>query len=350
MFISESNRRATAANTIFLVGILSVLVGFIAQLGVEFLKQMGAGGYSILSGAIFLILGYFVLKDSKLALIIAIVFYVLDGIVSIGIMMRSSGSTAIGSLLFHGVFAYYMIRGLPAMEKGNIQTPKPVEPVVQEPRSTNAPATIHPLSFVASSAPLQFDQKLVDPAEAERLRLELTRSKRTNVEKPPASRIGSRSHKADLRSQPESDLAASTLRFVSYKCEIQEDRIRATFKNGSFRELFWPAISTIIVRQLPAGDPWQGKILVDLLGVPAPGIPQTPLRLFSTTYVNYFVLPQGAAHSSQENLRRLAVYIASKNKQVQMDRATEAFVHGGQPALRFFKLSEFAEYDARYKA
>jgi hypothetical protein len=73
-----------------------------------------------------------------------------------------------------------------------------------------------------------------------------------------------------------------------------------------------------------------------------------PLRLFTTTLVNFAALGGEASSSRVENLRRLARHLREKNPALALDDATLAFVDGGKLPQRLASIGELAEYDAVY--
>jgi hypothetical protein len=213
--------------------------------------------------------------------------------------------------------------------------------------SASAPG---PISFVAPTIPSPGqNEQTVDPADAARIRLELSRTTQPITDKAPSTRIGSRPIRTDIRTKPApADSAASALRFVAYRCEISETGIRAIYTNGQERDYVWAAFASLIVRQLPTVPPWEGKILLDLIPGQKRDTPFEPLRLFATTYVNYSFLPQGHSPSSQENLRRLANFVIAKNPTIRVEPGTSLFLQTGKTPPKFFVVAQFAEYDARY--
>jgi hypothetical protein len=97
---------------IYFVGGFNFILGLIAILfQVEFLYEIGMGFYSIIVGTIFLILAFFVQKRSKLALILALLLYGLETVL-----------TVFGGLLAAGVivrilFIIYMWQGFKAIKE-----------------------------------------------------------------------------------------------------------------------------------------------------------------------------------------------------------------------------------------
>jgi hypothetical protein len=138
------------------------------------------------------------------------------------------------------------------------------------------------------------------------------------------------------------------VKFVAYRCEISPDHLKAIYQNATQKEFKWLELSSLIIRQFPFQEPWDGKLLLDIIPNVVAGEKVQPVRVLSTTYVNYGSLPQGQAASTKENIRRLASYILSQNRSIFVDPGTDYFVHAGQPPVRFFSISQFAEYDTRY--
>lgn len=69
---------------IYFIGGFNLLLGFIALLfQVDFLYELGIGFYSILVGLIYLLLAFFVQRRSKLALILALLFYGIETILGV---------------------------------------------------------------------------------------------------------------------------------------------------------------------------------------------------------------------------------------------------------------------------
>jgi hypothetical protein len=139
------------------------------------------------------------------------------------------------------------------------------------------------------------------------------------------------------------------VRYLAYRCEINNERIRAIYTSGKQSDLLFSDIAAIVVRQLPEDSPWESKLMVDLVPAVLPE-PRKPIRLFSTTYVNYAWLPQGASPSTHENLRRLSNFIAGKNSAIAVDAASVQFLQTGRNPLRFSNAVQFAEYDSRYES
>jgi bisphosphoglycerate-independent phosphoglycerate mutase (AlkP superfamily) len=142
------------------------------------------------------------------------------------------------------------------------------------------------------------------------------------------------------------DAAATALRFVVHKVELLDSGLRATTREGRVREADWSGIGRVVARQLPPDPPWDAGLLVDLVAF-FDGRWE-PLRVFTTTLVNFAVLEGGSSTSRLENLRRLVRHVREKNPAVALDDDTLAFADGTRPPARFTALAQLAEYDAAY--
>lgn len=111
-------RLKTAYGIIFFVAGFSGLIGLVAELGkVQFLLQIGFGWSGIITGAIFGILGYFVMRRSLVALIIAIVLFAVDGIFTFSAAASQTGTPPIGAVLVRVFLLIGMIQGVPAIKQ-----------------------------------------------------------------------------------------------------------------------------------------------------------------------------------------------------------------------------------------
>ena len=317
-------RANNAASAIYFIGGLSLVVGLIAILfDVPFLKALGAGFWSILECGLFLFLGYVVKKGSATALWVAIGMYSLEILFSVGLMIKMKQPSLSGGMFVRLWLLYTMIRGVGAIGQSGLKKGtgmplfKPV-PATPAPRLT---------------------------LEAEKRRMEMSTLTHNTIEKsiPLPREYG----KFNVSVKDTVTAAASSLRFVIYRCEISERGLNATYSNGKHREIEWNNIASIVVRQLPPDKPWEGKVVLDFLPVTAPGFPVAPLRVFASTYVNYAALPGGQAANTQENIRRLAAYAADQNPSILMDPASSSFIQKEKPPQRL-TLAQFAEYDQRY--
>ncbi len=96
---------------IFFIAAVSILLGIVAvAFQVQILLDRGVGVVTIIIGAIFLLLGFFVRRKSTVALGIAVTIYALDGILSL-----FTGNFS--SVLFHIYFLFLMSRGFSAIRE-----------------------------------------------------------------------------------------------------------------------------------------------------------------------------------------------------------------------------------------
>jgi hypothetical protein len=160
---------------------------------------------------------------------------------------------------------------------------------------------------------------------------------------------------AEAPENPKPEVISKTLtpeilniRYAAYRCEISTESLRVIYQNTTQRELKWYEISSIVIRQMPYQAPWEGKLILDILPNVVAKEKIHPIRILSSTYVNYGFLPQGQSASTKENIRRLASHILTQNRSVYVDPGTDYFVHAGQPPVRFLSMSQFTEYDSRY--
>jgi hypothetical protein len=133
------------------------------------------------------------------------------------------------------------------------------------------------------------------------------------------------------------------LRFVVQRLTIGETGLEAEMTDGSTRSLPWRELGTLFVGQLPVDPPYEKRVFLDL--VPRSG--GAPLRLLATTRANYDAMG-GAAATSTENFRRLAVHARENNPGLAVDHVTRAFVHDKKSPRQFLAHSQFVEYDTRY--
>ena len=73
-----------------------------------------------------------------------------------------------------------------------------------------------------------------------------------------------------------------------------------------------------------------------------------PLRLFTTTLVNFAALGGEASTSRMDSLRRLARHVRERQPTLALDDDTLAFVEGKKPPARLVNTTQLAEYDSVY--
>jgi len=343
---SSEQKLATATGVLFIIAGFNILLGFLGAVGVSFLRQIGVSGANIFVGLIYLVLAFFVKRQSIVALGIAIALFAVDGVATTAMMAKRGGTFPVGGLLFRVLLLVPMIQGFQAIR--NLQ--RPVSPAFRSPlppapfpaaRSATVPSDASAggpasLSFVAPAS----GQAVPNQAETNRPSFVFpdTMASSTGMVNP-----------AEIRTKPvTSEFIPAALRFLAYRCEIGDKGVHVIYSSGKQQEFQWTDFSALVVRLLPANPPFEGKLLLDLVYSPVPGKPPVPLRFFSTTFVNYAFLPQGASPSSHENIRRLARFVVAKNRDILIDAGTNQFVYQQKAPPRFVNLAQFAEYDSRY--
>ncbi len=345
-----ATRHAAAWQMIAAIAGLNVLVGLIVEAtGADFLRSIGAGWPSVLAGFVYGVLAWFVRGRSVVALGIAVALFVLDGAFVLVSAAQTTGSTPVGGLIARIFFLLPMLRGFGALKA--LAHPPRRRPPARPPaaRPTAAPAarpaagTTSPAAAGAPPARAGSTAAVrVLSGDAERQRLQMT-TRLDAGPAPTALRRGSMS----MRAQASVDAAAAALRFLAHKVEIGEAGLKVTMREGGgVHEAPWSGIGRVVARQLPPDPPWDAGVLLDVVAYL--GGRWQPLRLFTTTLVNFAALGGEAASSRLENLRRLARHLREKNPALALDEATLAFVDGGKQPLRLASIGELAEYDAVY--
>ncbi len=317
---------STAYGAVFFVGGVSLIAGLIAILfDVRFLQGLGLGWTSVLFGIIFLVLGHYTKRGSMIALAGAVGLYSIDAIIFLSDIIRIKGTPAASGIVFRLVMIWLMSRGFGAIRELNMPSGIPAVPAMQSassPRSVSSSAPSGSLAMPTSAGPKSVS--FVAPAA------------------PQADTV--------RRDMPSKSLTPEilNLRFAAYRCEIANDHFKAIYQNASQKELKWFEVSALVIRQLPFQAPWEGKVILDIVPMIVAGEKVQPVRVLSSTFVNYGFMPQGQSASTKENIRRLANFIVSQNRSIYIDPGTDSFVQAGQPPVRFLSMSQFTEYDSRY--
>lgn len=161
--------------------------------------------------------------------------------------------------------------------------------------------------------------------------------------KPVPMEVSNESVRRRLATIPRDAKPERVLRFVAFKCEIEDRGIVATYSDGTSRTLAWGDIASLYMRRLPHDPPWERMLVMDL--VPREGV---PTRVLATTVVNFRDLPGGAANSHLENCRRLAAHLVEQNPDVMLDPETRAFVTGFGPCAALSGIEQFLRYDDQF--
>ena len=261
-----------------------------------------------------------------IALWLAIGLYSLDAILFLIQMMSMNVASGSGGLLFRVVMVWIMVRGIHAI------------------RELNRPARTRPATGLASaSTPLS--PISVPPGSG--MSVSVSGPKPVSFVPHQGNANQNENVKRELLSKPLTPDILN-LRFVAYRCEISTDQFKVIYPNATQKELKWFEVGSLVIRQFPFQAPWEGKLLLDVVPVAVGDEKIQPVRILSSTYVNYGFLPQGQSASTKENIRRLTNFILSQNRSIFIDPGTDYFVHAGQPPVRFLSMSQFTEYDSRY--
>jgi len=110
----------SAYQILYFLGGLNILLGVVAELGqVAFLQDLGVGWFSVMFGAVYLLLGYFAQQKVKLAIGIAVILLVVDAVLGLVLSMSLSSSPPLGGLFIRGAFVFLIARGWTAIDEMN---------------------------------------------------------------------------------------------------------------------------------------------------------------------------------------------------------------------------------------
>ncbi len=105
-------RLKNAYGIVFFIAGLNLFLGLITWLfQIEFLQDIGIGFYSIAFGLVFLVLGFFIKRRSAVALIIAVVIFVLDALLG----LLAGGASSVTALLVRVILITPMVQGVGAI-------------------------------------------------------------------------------------------------------------------------------------------------------------------------------------------------------------------------------------------
>lgn len=349
-------RVKAAAGMIYFVAGFNVLLGLVATaFNVQLLQSIGVGLGSVLEGAIYGVLGYFVGQRSIVALGLAVGLFVIDGILLVA-SGSGSGSPPVGGLVARFFFLVPMVMGFPALRAlKKEETRARHAPRARPPaRPSGAAAPVASAPRAAASAP-RAAPTTPRPAAAppptrtfsgddERRRLELSQAQAATT-----SRIAPSGQRTVIRTRTDADSAASGLRFVARKCEIGPLGLKVSYAEGPVRDVAYVEIVSLVVRLLPPDPPWSSQPFCDAVVRSADNTAWEAVRIFSTTVFNTAALPGGGSASRLDNMRKLGAHLLAQNPALSLDPETAAFLSEGRPPARFVSTNHFAEYDQRYR-
>lgn len=342
-----------AANMIFAIAAMNAILGFVAAIfDLTFLKSMGVGWASVLTGAIYAGLAVFVRKRSFPALAIAVGLFILDGFYMFVAAAEAKASPPIGGLIARVFFLIPMVRGFGAIGELN----KPRKPKRRAPSPPGASRTLAPRGSASTASPMAEAPSPGPPSpaaapaapapaartlsgEAEKLRLKMSERQ------APATAVSRAGRTIAARGPAGVDAARKSLRFIAHKCEIGESGLRVTLPSGENRDIPFDQVTAIVARQLPPDPPWEGALLLDIVSSKAAS--PEPVRIFGSTLVNYAAIPGGNTNRL-DNTRRLTAFLRDRCPGAALDAATEEFVRGPKVPQRFANMTQFIEYDSTY--
>ena len=109
---------SAAAGVTFFIGGFNILLGALAEaVEIQILLDNGIGIFNIIFGVVFLALGFAVRKGSKIALIVAIALFALDGIGSLYLSIEAGASPGVGGIVFRVFLLIAMAKPLGSSSK-----------------------------------------------------------------------------------------------------------------------------------------------------------------------------------------------------------------------------------------
>ncbi len=114
-----AERLKLAYGLVYFVAGLNAALGLVAELAsIDVLLSIGIGWGTIVTGAIYALLGWFVHKRrSKVALGLAIVLFALDGLLTLAFSVDAGGTPPVGGLVVRVFFIVQMARGFGAIQE-----------------------------------------------------------------------------------------------------------------------------------------------------------------------------------------------------------------------------------------
>ncbi len=110
-----SARVKTAYNLFYLIAGVNLPLGILSIAGVEYIKNLGFGPYSIAFGLAFLLLAFFTQRLSSIALTLGIALYFLDGLVALFITLVAGNFLILYGMVFRLLVLIALFQALPAM-------------------------------------------------------------------------------------------------------------------------------------------------------------------------------------------------------------------------------------------
>ena len=116
-----------AAGIVYFIAGLNLVLGAVAMAGVEFLQNLGVGVYNIAFGALYLVLGYFTGKRSRVALGFAMGIFLVDGVLGLAASVGNGHTPGAGGIGMRVILLITMARSFQAMGAMTAE-PAPAQP------------------------------------------------------------------------------------------------------------------------------------------------------------------------------------------------------------------------------
>jgi hypothetical protein len=112
----QARLKAAYIITYFIAG-LNLVLGLVATLfQVEFLQQLGIGFYSLIFGLIFLVLAIFIQRKSMVSLILAIIIFIVDGVLGFVFSVIAGVTPSTTGILGRVILLIPMFQGIGAIK------------------------------------------------------------------------------------------------------------------------------------------------------------------------------------------------------------------------------------------
>lgn len=112
----QARLKAAYIITYFIAG-LNLVLGLVATLfQVEFLQQLGIGFYSLIFGLIFLVLAIFIQRKSMVSLILAIIIFIVDGVLGFVFSVMAGVTPSTTGILGRVILLIPMFQGIGAIK------------------------------------------------------------------------------------------------------------------------------------------------------------------------------------------------------------------------------------------
>lgn len=112
----QARLKAAYIITYFIAG-LNLVLGLVATLfQVEFLQQLGIGFYSLIFGLIFLVLAIFIQRKSMVSLILAIIIFIVDGVLGFVFSAIAGVTPSTTGILGRVILLIPMFQGIGAIK------------------------------------------------------------------------------------------------------------------------------------------------------------------------------------------------------------------------------------------